>query len=48
MLSVFEKLKFYCFYSSDADKDDTGRYKVEIGNASGVGVCDVPIKVKGK
>jgi len=30
----------------DADPEDTGRYKVEIGNDSGVGVCEVPIKVK--
>ena len=32
---------------SDADKDDTGRYKIEITNASGTGVCEVPVKVKG-
>ena len=33
---------------SDAEKDDTGRYKIEITNASGTGVCEVPVKVKGK
>ena len=33
---------------TDADKDDTGRYKIEIENASGIGTCDVPIKVKGQ
>ena len=31
----------------DADKDDTGKYKVEISNDIGVGVCDVPVRVKG-
>jgi len=30
----------------DADKDDTGKYKVEISNDSGTSTCDVPIKVK--
>ena len=33
---------------TDADKDDTGRYKIEIENASGIGTCEVPIKVKGQ
>jgi serine/threonine protein kinase/predicted RNA-binding protein with TRAM domain len=30
----------------DADKDDTGKYKVEISNDSGMSSCEVPIKVK--
>jgi len=33
---------------ADADKDDTGRYKVEISNDSGTGTCEIPVKVKGQ
>lgn len=34
-------------FATDADKDDTGRYRVEISNDSGVGTCEIPVKVKG-
>lgn len=37
-----------CCFVADADKDDTGRYKVEISNDSGTGTCDIPVKVKGE
>ena len=32
----------------DADKDDTGRYRVEVSNDSGTGTCEIPVKVKGQ
>ena len=32
---------------SDAEKDDAGKYKLDIINDSGVGTCDIPIKVRG-
>jgi len=37
-----------CFDVSDADKDDTGKYKVEVSNESGTGTCEIPVKVKGR
>jgi len=41
-----ERVKMRCNVA-DADKDDTGRYKVEISNDSGTGTCEIPVKVKG-
>ena len=37
-----------CCGVADADKDDTGRYKVEVSNDSGTGTCEIPVKVKGQ
>ena len=33
---------------SDADVDDTGKYRVEVGNDSGVAAVDFGVKVKGQ
>ena len=38
----------YCFPNNlDADPEDTGPYRLEIENDSGVGTCDFGVKVKG-